>query len=92
MSTSTAAPVRKTKRDWGSLFSTVGIEGGVAGPPTVLEDLLVVAQRGDQHPVEGRQAVDDDEDDTDGGEDLSPVPLGLVERCSQTATERNQQA
>ena len=25
MSTSTAAPVRKTKRDWGSLFSTVGI-------------------------------------------------------------------
>ena len=25
MSTSTAVPVNKTKRDWGSLFSTVGI-------------------------------------------------------------------
>ena len=50
---------------------SVVLQRGVSRPPRVLEDFLVGPQRGHQHPVERRQAVDDDEGDPDAREDLS---------------------
>ena len=47
-------------------------------PPGVVEDLRVGTQRGHQHPVERRQAVDDDEDDADDRQHLGPGVFLMV--------------